>query len=131
MQQTKSTLSTLWIIVMINMIFADIFSIMVLLDEGRAPDIPGDVRMIMLIAVFLTNIPIMMIFLSRTLAAATNRRVNIGAAILTIIYVIGGGDPAPHYIATAMIEVGLLLYIICIAWKWQPDDVLDRPAPLA
>ena len=44
-----------------------------------------------LAAVF-TNIPILMILLSRILLYKINRITNILAGILVIIYVIGGGD---------------------------------------
>ena len=48
--------------------------------------------------------------------------VNIIAAIITIIYVIGGGSSTPHYIIIASIEVGLLFVIIWSAWKWTNKD---------
>lgn len=120
MPTTKTNISTLWIIIMLNMIFADIFSIIIELNGDSLMDVPGDPKTMMLIAVFLTNIPIIMIYLSRVLNIKANRRLNIGAAILTIIYVIGGGSSAPHYFAAATIEVALLLFIIWTAWKWAP-----------
>ncbi|HGG05154.1 MAG TPA: hypothetical protein ENK28_06820 [Aliiroseovarius sp.] len=121
---TRIILSTLWIIVMLNMVFADIYSIMVFLVESEIPPIPGDPRTIMLIAVFVTNIPIAMIFLSRVLGRTANRRANFAGAILTIIYVIGGGDASSlHYIAAAAIEVALLVAILWISMRWtaSPD----------
>lgn len=119
MVDTKTKISTLWIVITLNMIFADIYTIIIELSGGSLLEIPGDVETMMLIAVFLTNIPIMMIYLSRVLRFEINRRLNIGAAILTIIYVIGGGVTAPHYIATAVIEVILLMLIIRFAWQWK------------
>jgi len=38
---------------------------------------------------------------------------------LTLIYVIGGGDYAPHYIIIASIETALLITIIIYSWKWK------------
>lgn len=114
----KILLSTLWIVVMLNMIFADIFSIMVVLVHAESPEIPGDVKTMMAIAALITNIPIMMILLSRILRQKVNRLVNIIAAILTIVYVVGMGDNAPHYIIAATIEVVLLLIVITLAWRW-------------
>jgi hypothetical protein len=116
---TKVRLTTLWIVVLINMIFADIFSIMVELVNGNSLYIPGNVRVIMAIAAVVTNIPIMMIYLSRVLKYKLNRIANIVAAILTIIYVIGGGDTAPHYLIIATIEVLLLITIIIYSLKWK------------
>ncbi|MFZ4456183.1 MAG: DUF6326 family protein [Bacteroidales bacterium] len=117
----KIRLSTLWIVVLINMIFADIFSIMVELVNGNSLNIPGNVRVIMAIAAVVTNIPIMMIYLSRVLKYKSNRIANIVAAILTIIYVIGGGDSAPHYLIIAAIEILFLIMIIVYSVKWKNE----------
>jgi hypothetical protein len=114
----KVRLSTLWIVVMINMIYADIFSIIVELVNRNTLDIPGDVKIVMTIAAVVTNIPILMIYLSRILPYKLNRLSNIIAGIFTIIYVIGGGDFAPHYIIIASIEIIVLLMIIIKSWKW-------------
>lgn len=112
-------LSTLWIVIMINMIYADIFSIIIELVNGNTFELPGEVTLIMAIAAILTNIPIFMIFLARTLKYSLNRKLNIIAAVFTIIYVVGGGDLSPHYIIIAGIEVTLLVYIISIAYRWK------------
>jgi hypothetical protein len=114
----KVRLSTLWIVVMINMIYADIFSIIVELVNRNTLDIPGEVKIVMTIAAVVTNIPILMIYLSRILPYKLNRLSNIIAGIFTIIYVIGGGDFAPHYIIIASIEIIVLLMIIIKSWKW-------------
>ncbi len=113
-------LSTLWVVVLINMIFADIFSIMVELVKGNTLDIPGNVETVMAIAAIVTNIPILMIYLSWVLPFKSNRIANTTAGILTIIYIIGGGSLSPHYIVIAGIEVAVLVLIMRIAWKW-PD----------
>jgi hypothetical protein len=117
----KVKLSTLWIVVLINMIFADIFSIMVELVNKDTLNIPGDVKTIMAIAAIVTNIPILMIYFSRILEYKANRIINIIAAILTIIYVIGGGDTAPHYLIIASIEVILLIMILVYSIKWKNE----------
>lgn len=117
----KVKLSTLWIVVLINMIFADIFSIMVELVNKDTLNIPGDVKTIMAIAAIVTNIPILMIYFSRILEYKANRIINMIAAILTIIYVIGGGDTAPHYLIIASIEVILLIMILVYSIKWKNE----------
>ena len=118
----KAKLSTLWIVVLINMIFADIFSIMVELVNKDILHIPGDVKVIMAIAAIVTNIPILMIYFARVLPYKPNRWANIIAGILTIIYIVGGGDMAPHYIIIAAIEVICLLLIIVSSWKWKKPE---------
>jgi len=115
----KEVLSGLWIILMINMIFNDIFTIMVELDKWQRPEFIADAKMLMLIAAFVTNIPIVMIFLSRFLHYTINRWLNICVGIFTIIYVWGGMMSYPHYIAVAAIETIIALFIIGIAWKWK------------
>ncbi len=116
-------LSTLWIVVMMNMIYADIFSIMVELVNKNTLDIPGDVKVVMAIAALVTNIPIFMIYLSRVLPYKWNRLSNLVAGVLTIVYIVGGGSSTPHYIIVATIEIILLLIIIVNSCKWKPDEV--------
>lgn len=116
---TKNKLSTLWVILLFNMIYADIYSIIIELVGGHILDIPGEVYSIMAIAALLTNIPILMVFFSRYLVYKVNRPANLGAALFTILYIIGGGDTAPHYLIVGSIEVVLLITIIVIAWRWK------------
>ena len=119
---TKVKLSTLWIVVILNMIFADIFSVMVEIVDKDTLEIPGNVKVIMAIAAVITNIPILMIYLSRILPYKANRVTNIIAGIFTVIYVIGGGDFAPHYIIISTIEVIILLVIIVSSWNWANPE---------
>lgn len=104
---------------MFNLIFADILSIIVeLVNKNTLGDILGEVTSTMAIAAVLTNIPILMIYFSRELSYKINRSLNITAAILTLMYVVGGGSLTPHYIICGTTEIIVLLYIIKIAWKW-------------
>lgn len=116
---TEKQLSLLWIVVMFNMIFNDIYSIMIYLVEGKIPEVPGEIRTLMAIAAIITNIPIFMVLLSRWLPQKGSRIANIAAGIFTILYVVGGGSLDLHYIIVASIEVILLLIIIVKAWKWK------------
>ncbi|MGC1515139.1 MAG: DUF6326 family protein [Maribacter sp.] len=115
-------LSTLWIVVMLNIIFADVLSIFVELVNKNTLDILGEVETTMAVAAIVTNISILMIYFSRVLPLKVNRIVSITAAILTMFYVIGGGSVTPHYIICATIEVIALLLIIRIAWLWNSND---------
>jgi hypothetical protein len=113
-------LSTLWIVVMFNMIFADILSFITpgFFEELNATQV--DQPMLLVFAVLL-EIPIMMIFLSRILDPKVNRWANIIASIITILFVIGGGSPYLHYIFFASLEIVLMSLIILIAWGWNQD----------
>lgn len=104
---------------MLNMIFADIFSIMVELVNKNTLDIPLEIKVTMAIAAVVTNIPILMIYFSRVLKHKINRLVNIIAAIFTIIYISGGGSLVPHYLIIGTIEVMILGVILVNAWKWK------------
>ena len=116
----KITLVLLWITVLLNMIFADIFSIIVELVDGNALEIPLDVTTMMALAALLTNIPILMVVLSWVLPYAANRWANGVAAIFTMLYVVGGGTSLPHYWIIGSIEVLLLLLILVVVFRWQP-----------
>lgn len=55
---TRVKLSTLWIVVMLNMIFADIFSTMLeVFQRGTLGEFPFDAKILMAIAGIVTNIP--------------------------------------------------------------------------
>jgi len=123
----KAKLSTLWIVVILNLIFADILSIMVELAKKNTLEIIGEeVKITMAIAAIITNIPILMIYLSRVLPYKINRIANIVAGFITILYVVGGGSLLPHYIITASIEVALLIVIISTAKKWKNNQEHDN-----
>jgi hypothetical protein len=120
------TLSTLWIVIMFNMAFADILGFMLpdflkILTTGYA----GPIKItqeFLLIAAIMLEIPIVMIFLSRILKYKANRWANIIASIVTITFVIGGGSLTLPYIFFATIEVGCMLFIIWYAWKWDEPE---------
>jgi len=117
----KVKLSTLWVVVMFNMAFADIFSFM--MPEFIKNLMTGNTGIqitqgIMLIFAIILEIPVAMIFLSRVLKYKANRWANIIASVITIAFVIGGGSLYLHYIFFAAIEVVCMLLIIWLAWKW-------------
>ncbi|MFZ5823463.1 MAG: DUF6326 family protein [Bacillota bacterium] len=121
---TKVLLSTLWIVIMINMLKADILSLYIpgTLEElarfaGETP-----ITQLMLGGAIVMEIPIVMIFLSRVLKYEVNRWTNIIASVITILFVVGGGSPYPHYIFIAAIEIVCLLLIAWYAWKWPNPE---------
>lgn len=121
-------ISTLWIVVLFTMIFADILTF---ITPGALQDIIDgtmDVELtdsILLIFAILLEIPIVMIFLSRYLARTLNRWTNIAAACITILFVIGGGSWTLHYIFFASVEIVCMLLIIVYAWNW-PETALEE-----
>jgi hypothetical protein len=119
--ETKVLLSTLWVVVMINMLKADILSLYIpgVMDElaKTAGDTP--IPQLMLGAAIMMEISILMIILSRVLKYGVNRWVNMITSIITIAFVVVGGASYPHYIFIATVEVICLLLIIWNAWKWS------------
>jgi hypothetical protein len=108
----KEKLSTLWIVVMFNMLAADIFSIFIVSGIQISQEI-------LLIGAVMLEIPVLMILLSRVLDRKTNRWLNIIASAITIIFVVGGGSLYLHYLFFASVEVICMLFIIKYAWKWK------------
>ena len=124
MKNTKVLLSTLWIVVMLNMLKEDILSLHIpgVLEElvefaGETP-----ITQLMLGGAIMMEIPIAMIILSRVLKYGINRWANIIAAVISIVFVIGGGSTYPHYIFIAIIEIVCMLLIIWNAWKWTNPE---------
>lgn len=121
-------ISTLWIVVILNMIFADILSLYYpgFLTEftttGMAEGITITPGMLLVAAVFI-EIAIVMIYFSRALRRRTSRIANLIAVVITILFVVGGGSLKLHYIVFASVEVIALLYIAYLAWTWPEDEI--------
>ena len=119
---TKVLLSTLWIVVMLNMLKADILSLNI---PGAAEEVArtsastgASIPQLMLIGAVMGNLAIAMIILSRVLKYGINRWVNIIVGIVTIAYIWGGMSSYPHYIFIASVETLCLLLIVWFAWTW-------------
>lgn len=118
----RTKISLLWTVVMLNMIFADIFSIILELVNKNTLAIPGDVKNFMAIAAVMVNVGILMIYFSKALPYRICRILNIVAAIITILFIIGGGSLDPHYLIIAAIEIAALIYIIFLSFKWKENE---------
>ena len=121
----KAILSTLWVVIMFNMIFADILTLYIpeLLQEVVTGSTPVQItQKLMLGMAIIIEIPIAMIFLSRVLKDRANRWANIIAGVITILFVVVGGSLVLHYIFFAAIEVVCLSLIIWHAWKWPKQE---------
>ena len=117
-------LSTLWIVLLINMIFANIFSIMIELVKGNTLEFPGEIKTLLAVAAVVINIPILMIYLSWILPYKANKTANIVAGILTMLFIVGGGSLTAHYIIIAGIEIAVIILIMMTVVKW-PDPELS------
>ncbi|NBI28547.1 DUF6326 family protein [Chengkuizengella marina] len=127
----KTKLSTLWIFVMLNIIFRDIHQLFKygFLEEMMTGTVNG-VRIteeFMLLAGILLEISIAMVLLSRVLKYKVNRLANIIVGVLTIIFIIANGVTDLDDIFFITIQIGTLLVIIWYAWKWPKHA--SRSAP--
>lgn len=122
----KVLLSILWIVVMINMLKADILSLFIpgALEEvvRTAASVGASIPQLMLGAAIIGQLAIAMIVLSRVLKYRINRWVNIVVGIVIIAYVWGGMASYPHYIFIASIETLCLLLIVWFAARWRNSE---------
>ena len=118
---TKVLLSTLWIVVMINMLMADILSLNIpgAMDELERTAGNTPIPLLMLGGAIMMEVSIVMIIFSRVLKYGMNRWTNIITSVITIAFILGGAAAYPHYIFIATVESICLLLIIWLAWQWR------------
>lgn len=120
----KTVLSTLWIVVLFNMLFRDIheFARSGFLEELLAMTSNGAQisEGLLLGAAIFMNIPIGMIFLTQILNVKVNRRANLIAAIITLGGIISNNlTPDLDDIWYVAVECAALLLVIWYAWRWK------------
>ena len=101
MEAMRTRLSTLWVVVMFNMVFADILTFINpgALQELWAGQAGVEITQGLLLGfAILLEIPIAMIVVSRVLKPGANRWANTVAAAITTAFVAGGGSLDPHYV---------------------------------
>ena len=125
-QDRKVILSTLWVFVMFCITFADIIGF---IEPGMLENIinsnMGFVLTPALILIFslFQAIPIAMILVSRWFRRDVNRWLNIVASVLTLLYVLGGGNwESVSYPVFAALEGIAMLGIIWLAWTWRNNE---------
>jgi hypothetical protein len=125
----RTQLSTLWVFVLLNMIYADILSLMdpvsvirqIMSGAGR---VPGG----LFVAAILMETSIAMVLLSRVLPRKGNRYANIIAASINIPAVLVGGRGAFYYFF-AVIESLAMLAIVYLSVKWPKSPHQERTLP--
>jgi hypothetical protein len=115
LEDVKLKIILLWIVVMINAIFADIFSFMF-------PGVFEATQEMMLVFAIIIEIPIAMIILSWVLKDKANRLTNIIASAIYVTFVIFGRVEYLHYYFFATIEMGCMALIVWHAWKWPKQE---------
>jgi uncharacterized membrane protein len=122
----KMKLSTLWIVVLFNMLFRDIheFARTGFLEEmlamtSNGAQIPEG---LLLAAAVVLEIPIMMIFLTQVLNIKVNRWANLIAAVFMLVAIISNNlAPDLDDLFYVAFECVALLLVIWYAWRWSSD----------
>lgn len=124
----KLKLAALWTSFMFIYIYVDYFALYM---PGKIENIlKGKVfvfditQEFIMIALGLSTIPMLMIFLSMALPAKVNRWTNIIVAVVHIPYMLFNltGEAWMHMYFAAIVEVVLLLLVIGYAWKWPKQE---------
>ncbi|MHB8706775.1 MAG: DUF6326 family protein [Coriobacteriia bacterium] len=131
MQDMGTRVSTLWIVVMLNMAFADIVGF---IQPGALAGVagPGGVQItqgLLLVFALLIEVPLAMIFVSRILKRRANRWANTAAAVITAVFVVGGGSmELPFYAFFAAVEVACMVLIVWSVWSRRgAEGMAARP----
>ena len=117
--ETARRISTLWIVVVFSMAFADIVGLMMpgVLQAMSAGQVGVPVTQgLLLVFAILLEVPIAMIFVSRILKPGPNRWANTVAAVVTSAFVVGGGSPYLHYYFFATVEIACMALIVWTVW---------------
>ncbi|MEM9090675.1 MAG: DUF6326 family protein [Cyanobacteria bacterium P01_F01_bin.53] len=120
----KTTLSSLWIVVLLNMLFRDIHEFArtgyladLLARTSNGAQIPEG---LLLAAAIFLQIPIGMVFLTQVLNFKVNRRVNLIAAVIMIVMIVSNNlAPDLDDAFFAIMECAALLLIMGYAWRWS------------
>lgn len=121
----KLKLAALWTSFMFLYIYVDYFHLY--MPNKLAEIMNGKVYVFeitqgfVFIALLLATIPMLMIFLSLSLNARTNRFINILVALVLIPYMLFNltGEAWLHMFYAAIVELVILSIIIYYAWKWS------------
>ncbi len=122
----KILLSTLWIFVIVNYIFCDVFTLF------HAPDLnqflagyAGGMELtqsFLLTFAIIMELAMIMIVLSRILKYSLNRWFNIIVGIILTLIQAGtllSGDFTLHYLFFSIVEISTTIIIVWIAWNWK------------
>ena len=116
----RVVLSTLWIFVMFNYLYADI--LMMIVHPGIYQKAAGHMtEAVVLTFAALMEIPILMVFLSRVLGNRANRWANIIAGAENTLFAAFTLSPKmpSYYLLFSSIEIVCTLFIIWYAWTWR------------
>lgn len=127
----RALLSTLWIFVMLNYLYADVYTVFfnpVLRPDawkqflaGSAGGIPLTEGFVLITAVLMET-AIAMVLLSRVLSYGPNRWTNIISGAFHTLFVawsLAGDPPTTFYAFFAAIEIVCTSFVVWYAWRWR------------
>jgi uncharacterized membrane protein len=124
-RRAKVTLSTLWLFVVLNYLYADVTS---LFDRTNLDAVlAGEVDSMQITEGFLLGAAVLMetsmvmVVLSRALPYRANRWANIASGVLNTLVAAGSltvGHLALYYAFFAAVEIGCTVLIVGYAWRW-------------
>ena len=129
MNDMGTRLSALWVVVMFNMVFADILGFIVPGALAAGPTGVQVTQGLLLVFAILLEIPIAMIFVSRILRPGPNRWANTAAAVITTAFVVGGASPYLHYYFFATVEIACMALIVWTVWSRRSSET-TAPQPV-
>ncbi len=115
-------ISTLWIFVLMNMIYADIVGQLQPNYYEMVAKMSAELTAeTILVFSILLEIPIALILLSRILNRKLNRVANFIGVPISIAYVVFGGLDSPpiSYLFFGAVEIATMLVIMTITWRWK------------
>jgi len=121
--ERKAILSTLWVFVLLNMVFRDFHELVRpgLLEEMMTGIVNGTqvTDELLLLGGIMAEVFIIMVILARVLKARANRWANIIVGTISIMLVVSNNTaPDLDDIFFAAIEVTALAVIVWYAWTW-------------
>ena len=135
MNDLRTGPSTLWVVVLFNMVYADILTFIKpgALQTLWAGQAGVHITQGVLVGfAILLEVPIAMIFVSRILKPGPNRWANTVAVVITTAFVIGGGSVDLHhlyYVFFAAVEVACMALIVWSVWTRRDSERAWRRQP--
>jgi hypothetical protein len=124
----RVVLSTIWVFLALNFIYADVFNLF--FDPAAKQPTDMSTGAIVFFAVFMET-SMLMVLLARVLPRAWNRWANIGAAVLhtgLLSWSLTEGGVTAYYAFFVAIEILTLLFVIGYAASWRKESATE---PLA
>jgi len=129
--ERKAILSTLWVFVLLNMVFRDFHELVRpgLLEEMMTGIVNGTqvTDGLLLLGGIMAEVFIIMVILARVLKVRANRWANIIVGIISIMLVVSNNTaPDLDDMFFAAIEVTALVVIVWYAWTWPKLEGLHE-----